>query len=596
MTAAVLTSLNEFQEAQWKEVSKKLLAKMIAEFLYEDLLKAEITGQRGSYKALSCIVSDDISYEFHGQQRIYSNWSIPLNSIYRVDKGIHQEAWDVRQFLIDIRETIGFPQQTAAYLIKETSNTLLADLYMLARRRESSDEIIHMPYGEIEGQLEGHPWIVFNKGRLGFSYKDHRNFAPECKKRQRLQWLAVSKKIAEYNSTEDYKYHELVSSELSTENRKSFDAKISAAGYSPIDFYYMPIHDWQWDEVIVPFFTQELASKDFIPLGRSADEYLPMQSIRTLANQSNSNKLHVKLPVMILNTAVYRGLPAERTAAAPALTAWLQSIAAQDKFLTEECGLILPGEIASINVNHAYYKQLEESPYQFREMLGVIWRESVIGDLREGESAMTMAALLHVDCDGKPLLQSLLEQSQLSLEEWLEAYFSVVLPPLLHFLYKYGTAFSPHGENTILILKDGVPVRLALKDFVDDVNIYDGNLPELRKIPAKVKDTLYTQEPDILIHFILTTYGVCFLRYMSDLCFTHFTLDEKVFFRIGRGVILKYQASFPQLQKRFEIMDLLQPAFPKVCLNRVRLLTRAYSDNAERPHPEVSGLIENPFC
>ena len=53
MTAAVLTSLNEFQEAQWKEVSKKLLAKMIAEFLYEDLLKAEITGQRGSYKALS---------------------------------------------------------------------------------------------------------------------------------------------------------------------------------------------------------------------------------------------------------------------------------------------------------------------------------------------------------------------------------------------------------------------------------------------------------------------------------------------------------------------------------------------------------------
>ncbi|XSZ47874.1 IucA/IucC family C-terminal-domain containing protein [Francisella noatunensis] len=31
--------------------------------------------------------------------------------------------------------------------------------------------------------------------------------------------------------------------------------------------------------------------------------------------------------------------------------------------------------------------------------------------------------------------------------------------------------FSPHGENSILIIEDNLPVGLVMKDFVDDINI-----------------------------------------------------------------------------------------------------------------------------
>ena len=46
-----------------------------------------------------------------------------------------------------------------------------------------------------------------------------------------------------------------------------------------------------------------------------------------------------------------------------------------------------------------------------------------------------------------------------------------MLPPLLHMLYRYGTCVLPHGENAILVHRDGVPTRLAIKDFVDDVDV-----------------------------------------------------------------------------------------------------------------------------
>ena len=40
-----------------------------------------------------------------------------------------------------------------------------------------------------------------------------------------------------------------------------------------------------------------------------------------------------------------------------------------------------------------------------------------------------------------------------------------LLPGLLHYLYRYGVAFCPHGENTVVIFDDrDVPARIAVRN------------------------------------------------------------------------------------------------------------------------------------
>lgn len=137
----------------------------------------------------------------------------------------------------------------------------------------------------------------------------------------------------------------------------------------------------------------------------------------------------------------------------------------------------------------------------------------------------------------------------------------MLLPPLLHYLYQYGTVFSPHGQNTVVILKDSKPHRLAVKDFVDDVNISDQPLSELENISAELKNVLRSEAPEGLCQFIFTGLFVCHFRYLADILHRSRELDETVFWYMLRETILSYQAQFPELKERFELFDLLRPSF-----------------------------------
>lgn len=154
-------------------------------------------------------------------------------------------------------------------------------------------------------------------------------------------------------------------------------------------------------------------------------------------------------------------------------------------------------------------------------MLGCLWRESVLSYTDPDERPVTLASLVHLDADGYPLIFKLVEVSGLTLEDWLDRLFNTVLPPLLHYLYQYGTVFSPHGENTILVLKNNIPSRLAMKDFVDDVNISDQPLPELLNLSADLKEVLLTEPPEGLCQFIFAGLFICHHRYLSDLLDQH---------------------------------------------------------------------------
>ncbi|WP_082233443.1 IucA/IucC family protein [Halobacillus massiliensis] len=572
----------------WIAANKRLLAKMVSEYMYEDMIQPEQIGTN----LYQLDVKEDKTYQFKAEERYFDSYDVDAYSIEIHEKEKKLPAVSAIEFLLDIQPHIGMSGETAGHLIRELNHTLLADVHLM-QKRLTSDELINTDYAELEGNMGGHPWITYNKGRIGFGYDDYLKYAPEQQQTIQLHWLAVDKNTASFQSVEGLSFTELIEEELSERERNGFTQVIESYGANPDNYYLMPVHEWQWNNMIVTQFAEDLANQRIIPLGAANDEYLPQQSIRTFVNRSNSSKHHVKLPMSILNTLVYRGLPSERTLIAPKITGFIKEIYQKDDFLKDECRVVLPGEIASIDVSNRYFEQLEHAPYQYLEMLGAIWRESIYTYLDEGEHAVTLAALLHEDYQGKPFIQSLIEQSRLTGEEWMNQFFKVVMEPLLHFLYQYGTVFSPHGQNTILILKDNKPHRLAVKDFVDDVNISDQPFEELSGLSQELKDVLRSEPPEGLTQFIFTGLFICHLRYLASLLDQHNLLGEEVFWQSLAQSIHNYQEKFPHLKERFKLFDFFKDKLTKLCLNRNRMVDYGYEDGDDRPHASEFGKVNN---
>jgi siderophore synthetase component len=573
----------------WETVGRRLLAKMLAEFGYEELIAPRRTEDGYFHLGLS----DGVEYRFKADERLFDWRSVHPDSIERRESGDWEPATDPVEFLLDAQGTIGVSDMTAGHLIREYRNTMLADAHIEANARDGERDLTSLDYAELEGEMTGHPWITYNKGRLGFGYDDYLDYAPEQKEPVTLSWLAVSREQATFSAVSGLDHESLVADELG-DLYGAFRAKLESKGLDPDDFYFLPVHEWQWDGSIVQLFADEIASNAIVPLGDGPDEYLPQQSIRTFVNVDELERHHVKLPLRILNTLVYRGLPGERTEVAPIVTEYIKGIYEDDEFLREECDLILPGEIAGLNYDHPDFSRLDGSAYQYDELLGCVWRESIYTFLDGDEKAITLSSLMHVE-DGTPYLESLVKESGLSMEAWLDELFETVLPPLLHYLYRYGTVFSPHGQNTMLVLKDGRPHRLAVKDFVDDVNVSDQPLPELQSLPGELSAVLRTEPPEGLCQFIFSGLFVCVFRYVADVLETNSDYSEEEFWGGARDAIEEYQAQFPELEERFELFDLLRPEFTKLCLNRNRLLDYGYEDADGRPHASEHGTVPNPL-
>ncbi|MFP3339093.1 IucA/IucC family protein, partial [Micrococcus sp. SIMBA_131] len=104
---------------------------------------------------------------------------------------------------------IGMSAETTAHLIKEINQTLIADAHLLSNR-VSSDELVEEDYARLEGYMTGHPWITYNKGRIGFGYDDYLDFAPEHQNEVKLSWIGVSREISSFQSVKDLTVDELI--------------------------------------------------------------------------------------------------------------------------------------------------------------------------------------------------------------------------------------------------------------------------------------------------------------------------------------------------------------------------------------------------
>ncbi|WP_320670861.1 IucA/IucC family protein [Patulibacter defluvii] len=587
---------------RWATANRELTAKLLTELAYEELLAPEPVAPLpddpplGHEHGFRLALGERLTVGFRARRRSLGVWRVdPASLDYALD-GAPLAELDAVDLVALGAPAIGASAETTAGLVQELSNTVLADVWGAAVARPAA-ELVDLPADELEGEMRGHPWIVANKGRMGFDGHDLLAYAPESQPRLALPWLAVRAERAQTAALDGLDHESVIAEQVGEEGLAELRQRAAAAGLDPDAARFLPVHPWQLSERVLALHAGDLARRDLAVLGPLDRRYRPQISIRTLTDADDPARRAIKLPLSILNTSVHRGLPRDATLAAPALSAWFGGLVDGDPFLREQ-GLVVLAEEASISVAHRAFERIAGVPYQHTEMLGALWRAPLEPRLRPGERAMTMAALLHRDPAGTALVEPLIARSGLTVGEWVARLHQVVLPPLLHVLYRFGATFSPHAQNCLLLLRDGVPARLAVKDVVDDATITSDPLPELRTMPAAVRRALGDGvESMIASQWIQSGLLVCVYRYVAEILADRLGYDEAAFWAAAERAVAGYQERFAdELGDRFGLFDFEAPAFVKLCLNRVRIVGRGYADDPERPIAAASGFVPNPLA
>ncbi|MDV9172203.1 IucA/IucC family siderophore biosynthesis protein [Streptomyces sp. W16] len=577
---------------RWEKANRLLIRKALAEFAHERLITPEPAQKDDD---LYVVRSDDglTRYRFTATRYALDHWQVDADSITRHRDGAELPLAAL-DFFIELKQALGLSEAILPVYLEEISSTLSGTCYKLTKPQIPVAELVKSDFQAIEtGMTEGHPCFVANNGRLGFGIHEYLSYAPETASPVRLVWLAAHRSRAAFTAGVGIEYESFLRDELGSVTLNRFRDTLSEQGHDPDDYLLIPVHPWQWWNKLTVTFAAEIARGHLVCLGEGDDEYLAQQSIRTFFNKSHPEKHYVKTALSVINMGFMRGLSAAYMEATPAINDWLAQLIDNDPVL-KSTGLSIIRERAAVGYRHLEYEAATDRYSPYRKMLAALWRESPVSSLQDGESLATMASLVHLDHEGASFAGALIERSGLTPVEWLRRYLRAYFTPLLHSFYAYDLVFMPHGENVILVLKDGVVERAIYKDIAEEIAVMDPDAV----LPPTVERLRVEVPEDKKLLSIFTDVFDCFFRFLASSLAAEGVLEEDDFWRTVADVTREYQDSAPELADKFRQYDMFAPEFSLSCLNRLQLRNNEQMVDLANPAGalQLVGTLKNPIA
>jgi siderophore synthetase component len=243
----------------------------------------------------------------------------------------------------------------------------------------------------------------------------------------------------------------------------------------------IPLHPWQAHHVVPERYGPQLRSTELRILTPTIAAR-PLVSYRTLVplpTASTRHPHHLKTSLSVRLTNAMRGNSPAAVHNAPVVSALLAGIVRTESgfggrltVLTEPAAarFAAPGSTDDDSTGlsrsaalSAIARQNPEDSLDPRDVLlptGALWATSPLS--------------------GRPILGELLDELRAptrarAAELFARQYAQLVLPPLLTLLTRYGVAMEAHGENTLLVVRAGLPVRCVLRDL-GGIRIHPGRL------------------------------------------------------------------------------------------------------------------------
>lgn len=568
--------------SDWQTVNLNLIAKSIGELCYEQILTA--VKLSGNEYAIDLQSGD--RYTFKAWMGIWDHMRVDPKSIRK--NGSNDIS--AGQFFIDAKADLEMTDIVLGNFLEEMHNSLFGDLALLAKQKGVSvDSMTSMSGEEVQAYLNGHPKILLSKGRVGWGAREMENFAPESEKGVSLHWIAVKKGLVESSFDDQMNAEKLLLQSFDKNEMERFHEILKEKSINFDDFYFMPVHPWQWNRFINIQYHAQIVAGDIVSLGILGDDYVPQISIRTLSNRHNPEKLDIKLPLTILNTSAIRGIPARYISVGAKLSRHILGLCHEDELLKKYKTDVLV-EKAGMSVKHELFSQIEGVPYRYNEFLGTVWRESMASKQGPGELAILTGSLFYQDLEGNSLVGAYIKKSGLSKQDWLKEYFKVVILPLYHLQLKYGLGLVSHGQNIILKMKDFRPHNVILKDFQGDLRLAQNSVLLERSDFSEIAAKLDKLPANYLIHDLMTGHMVTVLRFVSEVMEESDGLKEIEFYEILASVVSEYlegKTIDPEL-------NFLNESVHRVLLNKVRFKI-GYGDSSERLKPMVGSDLVSPI-
>ncbi len=159
--------------------------------------------------------------------------------------------------------------------------------------------------GEQIAALRDRPFHPSSKAKIGFSEQDCVQYAAEFGQSITLRWLALRNEVVQAGISHPvHSYLEL----LLPQERSLLEMECHQRGLASDDYTLMPVHPWQLEHIILPRYTDELASGHIVVLDTEAGDVLATSSLRSMAPQQPSTAM-LKLPVSVLSLGAARYLP-----------------------------------------------------------------------------------------------------------------------------------------------------------------------------------------------------------------------------------------------------------------------------------------------
>ena len=166
--------------------------------------------------------------------------------------------------------------------------------------------------------------------------------------------------------------------------------------------------------------------------------------------------------------------------------------------------------------------------------------------------------------------------------DWLGALLDLLLTPLLHWLLRYGVGFCPHGQNLVLVTDGrGAPLRVAIKDFAQGVDLLDEDVPEYARLEVEATTHMLRWAPHLLAQSLFSSVFAGQLRFLAEVLLDDLGYPRANLWALVREVVGRYRDEHPEAAARFDACRLFAPDVERVTLNREHLAGQGF-DKVDR--------------
>lgn len=392
--------------------------------------------------------------------------------------------------------------------------------------RRGLPELAPRPGGLLAGELlattRGRPFHPTARAAAGWSAAELVQYGPMRNGPMDLDWVAVRRDHLRWGAGAGSRHlHEFVLGEADQE--RLADA-MRRTGLDFTEFQPLPVHPWQFDHVLPGAYAAERSSGEVVAFARRIGKCRPTSSLRTLAREGEPG-IHVKLPLGVSTLGAARLLPPRYLDNGDRAQRTMRELVQRDDVLARRvlicdestwCGWQYPSGA----------DEFEDRPGQLAAQV----RTYPDGLLTDPDAVvLPMAALAAHEWDG---LGELFDGPPAELFGDLAEGFCELG---LSFL-RYGVLPELHGQNVLVVFRDGAVDRFVLRDH-DTLRVFPDWLafegvadPGYRIKPGAPQSLSLAQPQDLLGYF--QTLGIQVNLFgIADALARHYGIAEEVFWR-----------------------------------------------------------------